>query len=400
MGFPDKWVNIRKNNNDIPPMALNISNTALSDLLCALYGSATSSLPTNKQFLTQLKQLLNLQHATMIVRQPTATDPGLIYTSGDDSDVAADGTEEGSYTSLYVQDPLVNLPLKEVVTLDEHTPRAQLLNSEYYELFLKPFNIYYIAGIDWVYEKDSRISIRFTREKSQGEFSEPEKAFLRLLIPHLEQSVAIGIQLRQLDSERQIYADSIARRSIGIFTLDKHGNILQSNAKGDQFLKNADGFHQVQNKIKINNGSLNDTFNQYLQTSIDSVRHSARPQVNALAIPRDSGKPAYQLMIKPMPVSPHDESDVTPYITLLIQDPENNLEISVRTLMDLYQLTMSEATIAILLAEGHTTDEVANELDIKKNTVRAHLRSMFVKMGVTQQSMLVTLVLTSLASAQ
>ena len=117
-------------------------------------------------------------------------------------------------------------------------------------------------------------------------------------------------------------------------------------------------------------------------------------------IPRDSGKPAYQLMIKPMPVSPHDESDVTPYITLLIQDPENNLEISVRTLMDLYQLTMSEATIAILLAEGHTTDEVANELDIKKNTVRAHLRSMFVKMGVTQQSMLVTLVLTSLASAQ
>ena len=103
-------------------------------------------------------------------------------------------------------------------------------------------------------------------------------------------------------------------------------------------------------------------------------------------------------MIKPVSVDSHDESDVTPYLTVLIQDPERNLEISVRTLMNLYQLTMSEATIAILLAEGHTTDEVADELDIKKNTVRAHLRSMFVKMGVTQQSMLVSLVLTSLAS--
>ncbi len=381
-------------------MALNIDNAALSDLLCALYGAATSSQSNNKHFLTQLKKLLNLQHATLIVRPPTATDAGLIYTSGDDADIATFGNEEGSYTSLYTRDPLINLPLKQVVTLDEHTPRTQLLKSDYYRMFLEPFGIYYIAGIDWQYEKNSRISVRFTREQSQGDFTEDEKAFLALLIPHLEQSVALGLQLRQLDSERQIYADSISKRSIGIFTLDRHGNILQSNTTAEQYLKEADGFHQVQKKIKLNNSALNDTFNQYLQQILDAIRKHERASINALAVPRDSGKAAYQLMIKPMPVELHDESDVTPYITLLIQDPEKNLEISVRTLMNLYQLTMSEATIAILLAEGHTTDEVATELDIKKNTVRAHLRSMFVKMGVTQQSMLVTLVLTSLASTQ
>ena len=381
-------------------MALNIDNAALSDLLGALYGAAASSQSTNKHFLTQLKKLLNLQHASLIVRPPTTTDAGLIYTSGDDADIATSGTEEGSYTSLYIRDPLINLPLKEVVTLDEHTPRAQLLNSDYYRMFLEPFGIYYIAGIDWQYEKNFRISVRFTREKSQGEFTEDEKAFLRLLIPHLEQSVALGLQLRQLDSERQIYADSISKRSIGIFTLDRHGNILQSNTTAESYLKEADGFHQSQKKIKLNNSALNETFHQFLQQTLEHIRKHERAPINALAVPRDSGKAAYQLMIKPMPVEPHDESDITPYITLLIQDPEKNLEISVRTLMNLYQLTMSEATIAILLAEGHTTDEVATELDIKKNTVRAHLRSMFVKMGVTQQSMLVTLVLTSLASTQ
>ena len=381
-------------------MALKIDNAALSDLLGALYGAAASSQSTNKHFLTQLKKLLNLQHASLIVRPPTTTDAGLIYTSGDDADIATSGTEEGSYTSLYIRDPLINLPLKEVVTLDEHTPRAQLLNSDYYRMFLEPFGIYYIAGIDWQYEKNSRISVRFTREKSQGEFTEDEKAFLRLLIPHLEQSVALGLQLRQLDSERQIYADSISKRSIGIFTLDRHGNILQSNTTAESYLKEADGFHQSQKKIKLNNSALNETFHQYLQQTLESIRKHERATINALAVPRDSGKAAYQLMIKPMPVEAHNESDITPYITLLIQDPEKNLEISVRTLMNLYQLTMSEATIAILLAEGHTTDEVATELDIKKNTVRAHLRSMFVKMGVTQQSMLVTLGLPSLASTQ
>ena len=381
-------------------MPLAIDLKAFSDLLTALYGAATSNESTKKNFLTQLKQLLNLQHATLIVRPPSALDAGLIYTSGDETDIPILGNEVGSYTSLYAQDPLINLPLNKVVTIDEITPRTQLIKSDYYELFLKPINIYYIAGIDWLYEKDSRISIRFTREETQGPFTDAEKQFFELLIPHLEQSVALGIQLRQLDSERQIYADSISKRSIGIITLDKNGNILQTNATAERFISEGDGFKESQNKIKLNNSTEQDSLVKFISEAINTIKQQGRAPINALAVSRDSGKSSYQMMVKPMPVDFHNESDVTPYLTLLVQDPEKNLEISVRTLMNLYQLTMSEATIAILLAEGHTTDEVAVELDIKKNTVRAHLRSMFVKMGVTQQSMLVSLVLTSLASTQ
>ena len=40
-------------------------------------------------------------------------------------------------TSLYVQGPLVNLPLNRIITIDEHTPRNLLLKSEYYQIFLK-----------------------------------------------------------------------------------------------------------------------------------------------------------------------------------------------------------------------------------------------------------------------
>ena len=381
-------------------MPLAIDLKAFSDLLTALYGAATSNESTKKNFLTQLKQLLNLQHATLIVRPPSALDAGLIYTSGDETDIPILGNEVGSYTSLYAQDPLINLPLNKVVTIDEITPRTQLIKSDYYELFLKPINIYYIAGMDWLYEKDSRMSLRFTREETQGPFTDAEKQFFELLIPHLEQSVALGIQLRQLDSERQIYADSISKRSIGIITLDKNGNILQTNATAERFISEGDGFKESQNKIKLNNSTEQDSLVKFISEAINTIKQQGRAPINALAVSRDSGKSSYQMMVKPMPVDFHNESDVTPYLTLLVQDPEKNLEISVRTLMNLYQLTMSEATIAILLAEGHTTDEVAVELDIKKNTVRAHLRSMFVKMGVTQQSMLVSLVLTSLASTQ
>ncbi|NIB41036.1 helix-turn-helix transcriptional regulator [Pseudomaricurvus alkylphenolicus] len=384
-------------------MPLAIDNQTLSNLLHSLYGAATTS-NTNKFFLTQLKELLNLQHATLITRPPTATDSGLIYTSGNEADVAMDGTEEGAYASLYAQDPLVNLSLDTVVTIEDLMPRTQLLESEYYQLILEPLGIYYIAGIDWLYQQSSRMSIRFVREKEQGPFSDEERAFFELLIPHLHQSVSLGIQLRQLDAERQIYADTISKRSIGMVTLDRNGNILQLNTTAKQYLQDHDGLMQVQNQIRIDNTGLNDNLQDHIQQALDDVhgkpRDIVRAPVHAIAVPRGSGKPDYQLVIKPLPVDQKDASKVTPYLTVFIQDPDKNLEISVRMLMDLYRLTLSEATIAILLAEGHTTDGVAEELGVRKNTVRAHLRSVFAKTGVTQQSMLVSLVLTGLASTQ
>lgn len=386
-------------------MPLYIDNATLSCLLLALYGDATTS-NSEKYFLTQLKQRINLQHATLIVRPPTTTDHGLLYTSGDEADVAVSAlsAKETTYTSLYARDPLVNLPLNQFVTIDDMTPRAQLLKSSYYQLLLEPHGIYYIAGIDWSYQPGSRLSIRFVRTRQQGPFTEEEKAFFSLLIPHLQQSVAIGIQLRQLDNELKIYADSRSRRTIGMITLDKTSNVLQLNTAAEQYLHENDGLSLSRNRVNIDKSNLNEKLHQYIQEALQSrlnnVQENAGIAINALAVPRNSGKADYQLVIKPLPVDDLDASEITPYLAIFIKDPGQRLDISVRTLMKVYQLTISEASIAILLSEGYTSDRVAEELGIKKNTVRAHLRALFAKTGVTQQSMLVSLVLTSLASIQ
>ncbi len=64
----------------------------------------------------------------------------------------------------------------------------------------------------------------------------------------------------------------------------------------------------------------------------------------------------------------------------------------------LFGLTGAEATLAVLLANGFTLDEAAVELKIRKNTIRAHLRSIFAKTGVRRQTTLIHLLLNSVAS--
>jgi DNA-binding CsgD family transcriptional regulator len=83
---------------------------------------------------------------------------------------------------------------------------------------------------------------------------------------------------------------------------------------------------------------------------------------------------------------------------IFISDPEKKHEIDIKMLMSLYYLTRAEAALAKNIAAGCSLDQSAANLGIARNTARAQLRSIFSKTGVTQQSMLVSLILKSMAT--
>jgi len=61
-------------------------------------------------------------------------------------------------------------------------------------------------------------------------------------------------------------------------------------------------------------------------------------------------------------------------------------------LRQLYRLTPGETRITLLVAQKMTTREIAETLEISVNTVRSHLRSIFVKCEVPGQPALRRLV--------
>ncbi|NIB38978.1 helix-turn-helix transcriptional regulator [Pseudomaricurvus alkylphenolicus] len=372
----------------------------LSNLILSLYGSATSS-DQGKDFLTRLKRGLNLKQAALIIRPPTMDDSGLIYVSGDQTDAPVHDSDD-SCATLYMQDPLYGIAQNRLVTIDDMIPRNQLLSSEYFRKTLSPLDIHYLCGFDCAYQQDSIISIRFVRSEQQGLFNQREKAFLSLLIPHMQQSLSLGLDIRGLRSQRQIYSDAMSGRSLGVLTLDRFGRILQSNASAKDILRAADGISEVNRYLRADNADIHQTLSDNIRSCIDLVlrqkQKSSKSEFRALSVPRLSGMSNYQLIVRPLDVDLIDCSDVTPFASVWIQDPTCNRDISVRTLMEFYSLTISEATISILFSEGNTTEEVANQLGVTRNTIRAHLRTIYAKTGVTQQSKLVALVLTSLAS--
>ena len=64
----------------------------------------------------------------------------------------------------------------------------------------------------------------------------------------------------------------------------------------------------------------------------------------------------------------------------------------------LFNLTPAETALAMELTNGLSLEEAAEALNIRRNTARAHLRSIFSKTGVRRQTELVRIMLNSVAA--
>ena len=85
---------------------------------------------------------------------------------------------------------------------------------------------------------------------------------------------------------------------------------------------------------------------------------------------------------------------------VLVVDHEMDIREFAIPVCRVFGLTRVETEVACELAMGRTLDEIANLYNIKPETIRGYLKSIFSKTGVNRQVDLVRLILMSLIRAQ
>lgn len=116
---------------------------------------------------------------------------------------------------------------------------------------------------------------------------------------------------------------------------------------------------------------------------------AARGERAALALARP-GRPALTLLAEPLPAEGPD------WVRVGLRDPE--LEVpDPQLLQSLFGFTPTEALVAVGLAQGMASAELARALGVQPNTVQSHIKRVLVKSGARRQSQLVSLILRSVA---
>lgn len=376
-------------------------------LLRSIYRGALEQ-PPWRTALPALREAIDAQVVSLVLRPPSVGDRGIILncvrpdpgtdTAGSSLADPNDWELTAYREQFFALDPFINLPLDQIITLDDLLTDAELTASDYYQHYLQPIGLFRILGVD-TGEPDGLLArVRFSRRREEAPFSARDRDMLALITPHLRQSIEIYARLNLMASERDLYAGAIDQLSVATIILDEKGGMLNANAMAAALLKEADGVSLRGGRLHVGGRHTDQQLQAALGSVIKAQQTGATSVVKALRVPRPGGRSALGLVVRPVPASEWTEGQAGPCAAIFISDPDRRDSASQQTLGELFSLTPAEANVAILLARGLSLAEVSRAQNISPHTARAQLKSIFAKTGVSRQAELVRMITTSVAS--
>jgi DNA-binding CsgD family transcriptional regulator len=238
--------------------------------------------------------------------------------------------------------------------------------------------------------------LRVTRPCTAQPFESAETEVLATLVPHIKRALSLCATLQVSKWERQLYSGILDRLKVGTIVLDERGQILKLSEMAQDVVDEMDGLKLIGGHLH----AVSPSEDRHLQALIKAVltasdRSKVRPQ--ALSLPRPSGSRDLGLVVQSVCATGAYTSMSRAAVAIFLRAADQGAEVEYEILRQLFDLTPAEASVASRLAEGLSLEEAANDLDVSLNTVRAHLRSIFSKNGITRQTHLVRMLLNSAA---
>jgi CRP-like cAMP-binding protein/DNA-binding CsgD family transcriptional regulator len=197
-----------------------------------------------------------------------------------------------------------------------------------------------------------------------------------------------------LEAERDTLHEVLDRLPTGVVLVDQSKKIILANKSAQTIVDQKNGLHIKQNEVHASN--LLD--NRKLQELIGKAANLKNPLAEsggAVMVSRKSAIHSMPILISPLRSKEYSYDNRRAAAALFISDPDLEIPAPQELFRKLFGLTPTEARLSSALLQGKNVMQVARELQIKVNTVRSHLKSIFLKTGANRQSELVRILITS-----
>jgi DNA-binding CsgD family transcriptional regulator/PAS domain-containing protein len=349
-------------------------------------------------FQQHLSNSLGTINSVLSLRWPENARAGLLYTFN------ADATQLPPHLRAYATiDPFVNIAEGRAVRLLDLVDTADFRASTYYREWLVPINVEYALGLDVRETGRFHARLRLCRSKSAGEFSDDDCRLVESLAPHLRLAVGLYSDLDEARSGRELYADAMDSLAFATLVLDEHGRMVHSNRLAQQVFAERDGISASRDEVVLASREDSRRFHELVMHAVQQFSSNRPTIVQAMRVSRPSGRPAYELVVRPSPVGVlGGDSELNARVAVVIGSDAGRSApsgLSAEAVQQFFGLTRKEAELALRLAAGRSLLDAARDQGISLNTARAHLRSIFAKTGIDRQSRLVSALLKSAARA-
>ncbi len=305
--------------------------------------------------------------------------------SHDYRDLLEEYTKNGWFLNHYRAErglPLLDSGRRVVIEDDISTKEERKHLLHYNELYLN-FGFPGFAMIGFSVE-GAPWAVPILRGIGQGHFTRKDAKYLSSISSHFRRFIALSE--RFVLHQNNIKLD-ILNASCAAFLLDGQGRVAQFNSRAAQLL--TAGLSVAHGRLHATDHGSDMELQRVIHIATHARSASGLQGVGPVAVTRPGKRP---LLIDVLPtIGIIADAFLSTSTILVVSDLDEKPLPSGQRLRAAFGLSTAEARVAGLLSAGHGLDTIADELRLSRETVRAHLKNIYLKTDTNRQAELVSI---------
>lgn len=275
-------------------------------------------------------------------------------------------------------------------------PEGTLVSTPMHREWLAPRGLLHALFVVLHRDGNTVHYLMLLRKAVKTGFTAKELVWVRTLAPRLAAAFRLGSDAARERAERMLAFEALDAMPIGVIIIDRNGAVVHANRFAHAVLAGGEGVVVGDGGVTLDRPGHRTRIRDLI-AQIEGARGSTSLiEPVAYSLPRFRQQRSLTCVL----VCPAERVGIPeladgPAAILFVGDPERPIAFDAVRISRLYGLSRAEARVAALLARGFRLEEAADSLGIAYETVRKHLKQIFIKTAVARQAELVRMLVTS-----
>jgi len=276
-----------------------------------------------------------------------------------------------------------------VVADDEAMPKAELMRTDFYNDFMRPFDLHSVLRAGLAARGEEGAFLMVARSTRRERFDDEALATIARLHPHVIRAFELGQKVGAAQPRATGAEALLAASPQALFVVDAAGFVLHANPAAEALVAARIG-------VGLSGGRLCGPTSPATQRLHALVAQAGAPDAaqregGSMALVSPQRRLPLPVSVAPVRADAPIALDPTPSVLVCINDLEAHTSLSEHRLREVFGLSRAEARVAAAIFEGATPREAAEQLGVSFYTVRGHLVRIFEKTGTGRQAELTRL---------
>lgn len=283
---------------------------------------------------------------------------------------------------------LFNLPVDVSWTPLSQMPEPEFQQSEFYHEWIKPQNLRDFVSLNYLKRNSANEFLTIPTSAKRPPVTTKNRELVEHFSPHIRRALRINDLTDQSNLASALCRKVLDKISAAVFIVGCGRRIEFTNAAGEKLLSAGSQLSTSSGVLKISKSASQHIA---LDSAIDLALNSHRSTGYAgSAVPLvGDGRDLVAAYVLPLPCNNFLGLG---HCAVFITGRGEQQPMVMEMLRSMFNLTISEAKIAALIAKGQGPKLIAEILNISVNTVRSHLLHIFSKTDTRDQTALCALV--------